>query len=125
VEIGDKQMAKDSKKPFTFPAPDGFSLPDGTEPGEPFQSTVTIQENDDGTLELLELDGLPVEAPEAEPADAGEDDNEDPDGSDDSPSAPMSAGTAPIPPKKRVPMPFSKVAKSKFLKAMAMAKANK
>ena len=100
-------MAKEPK-PVTFKQPAGFSLPDGVQPGEPFQAMATIQQDPDGNIELLELDGLPIDSSLTAPppdADADEEEDEDGDdvpGADDSAAAPAAAAGGPPPaPKKR------------------------
>lgn len=41
-------------------------MPDQTEPGESFDAVATISVGEDGTAQLLALDGLPVEGGEEE-----------------------------------------------------------
>lgn len=52
--------------PIEFKLPDGFQVPDQTEPGQSFDAVATISVGDDGTAQLLALDGLPVEGGEEE-----------------------------------------------------------
>jgi len=52
--------------PIEFQLPDGFQVPDQTEPGQSFDAVATISVGDDGTAQLLALDGLPVEGGEEE-----------------------------------------------------------
>jgi hypothetical protein len=52
--------------PIEFQLPDGFQIPDQTEPGQSFDAVATISVGDDGKAQLLALDGLPVEGGEAE-----------------------------------------------------------
>jgi hypothetical protein len=52
--------------PIEFELPDGFQVPDQTEPGQSFDAVATISVGDDGTAQLLALDGLPVEGGEEE-----------------------------------------------------------
>jgi hypothetical protein len=54
--------------PIEFDLPDGFQIPDDTEPGESFDAMATISVGDDGKAQLLALDGLPVEGGEEEAA---------------------------------------------------------
>jgi hypothetical protein len=52
--------------PIEFQLPEGFQVPDQTEPGESFDAVATISVGEDGTAQLLALDGLPVEGGEEE-----------------------------------------------------------
>lgn len=52
--------------PIEFKLPEGFQVPDQTEPGQSFDAVATISVGEDGTAQLLALDGLPVEGGEAE-----------------------------------------------------------
>lgn len=54
--------------PIEFDLPDGFQVPDDTEPGESFDAVATLSVGDDGKAKLLALDGLPVEGGEEEAA---------------------------------------------------------
>jgi hypothetical protein len=54
--------------PIEFELPAGFQVPDQTEPGESFDAVATISVAQDGTAQLLALDGLPVEGGEEEMA---------------------------------------------------------
>jgi hypothetical protein len=54
--------------PIEFELPSGFQVPDQTEPGESFDAVATISVGEDGTAQLLALDGLPVEGGEEEMA---------------------------------------------------------
>ena len=45
---------------ISFPMPDGFALPEGTEPGAEFESVASLVDNGDGTLSLVSLDGSPI-----------------------------------------------------------------
>ena len=45
--------------------PQGFELPEGAKPGQPFEVVATLELNEDGSAELEALDGIPVE-PETE-----------------------------------------------------------
>jgi len=51
-----------------FPIPDGFTLPEGTKTGEPFQALGTFRVKSTGSMCLLAVDDSPVssgESPEA------------------------------------------------------------
>lgn len=73
VAIGDKMSKPVENESATFKAPEGFTLPDGTKPGDPFPASVTLKQNDDGTLQVLEVEGMPVAAePETPEEDAAE-----------------------------------------------------
>lgn len=50
--------------PIEFDLPEGFQVPDQTEPGQSFDAVATISVGDDGKAQLLALDGLPVEGGE-------------------------------------------------------------
>lgn len=108
-------MAKKSEKNFTFPAPEGFALPDGTQPGEPFQVMAVAQQNDDGSLQLVEFDGLPV-GPTPEPAPDDDESDEDDESGDESSDTASSPGAIATPAPKRVPKPMSKIVRAKFMK---------
>lgn len=54
--------------PIEFDLPEGFQVPDNTEPGESFDAVATISVGEDGKAQLLALDGLPVEGGEEEAA---------------------------------------------------------
>jgi hypothetical protein len=54
--------------PVEFDLPQGFQVPDDTEPGESFDAVATISIGEDGKAQLLALDGLPVEGGEEEMA---------------------------------------------------------
>ena len=54
--------------PVEFDLPDGFQIPDDTEPGESFDAVATLSVGEDGKAQLLALDGLPVEGGEEEAA---------------------------------------------------------
>jgi hypothetical protein len=43
-----------------FPVPDGFTPPQGTQTGEPFQALGTFRMKSDDTMCLLAVDGSPV-----------------------------------------------------------------
>lgn len=47
--------------------PQGFELPEGAKPGQPFEVVATLELYEDGTAELEALDGIPVETEEPEP----------------------------------------------------------
>lgn len=101
--------------PVTFPAPEGFSLPDGVNPGDTFQDTASFKQNDDGTLTLIEIDGLPVtNAPESDADEASED--EPPDDDDAAPPP------APAKKKKSKPMALADVIAGRFAKSRGSAK---
>ena len=38
--------------------PDGFQMPEGAKPGEPFEVTATLVSHDGGSAELMALDGV-------------------------------------------------------------------
>lgn len=48
--------------------PQGFELPEGAKPGQPFEVVATLELYEDGTAELEALDGIPVESEAAETA---------------------------------------------------------
>jgi hypothetical protein len=52
--------------PIEFALPEGFQVPDQTEPGQSFDAVATISVGEDGKAQLLALDGLPVEGGEEE-----------------------------------------------------------
>jgi hypothetical protein len=52
--------------PIEFKLPEGFQVPDQTEPGQSFDAVATVSVGEDGTAQLLALDGLPVEGGEEE-----------------------------------------------------------
>ena len=54
--------------PVEFDLPQGFQVPDNTEPGESFDAVATLSVGEDGKAQLLALDGLPVEGGEEEMA---------------------------------------------------------
>lgn len=54
--------------PVEFDLPEGFQVPDDTEPGESFDAVATLSVGEDGKAQLLALDGLPVEGGEEETA---------------------------------------------------------
>lgn len=54
--------------PIEFALPEGFQVPDQTEPGQSFDAVATISVGEDGKAQLLALDGLPVEGGEEETA---------------------------------------------------------
>jgi hypothetical protein len=47
-----------------FPVPDGFTPPEGTQTGEPFQALGTFRVKSDGSMCLLAVDGSPVSSGE-------------------------------------------------------------
>ncbi len=70
-----------------FPVPDGFTPPEGTQTGEPFQSLGTFRLKSDGTMCLLAVDGSPVTS-------GGGDQDQDQGGAEQPPEA-APAGAAP------------------------------
>lgn len=50
-------------KELNFPAPEGFTPPEGTGSGEQFQVMATVALGDDGMLSLTEIDGAPISLP--------------------------------------------------------------
>ena len=46
---------------LTFPLPDGFEMPPDAEVGGQFQAVGTFQDNGDGTLSLVQIDGSDME----------------------------------------------------------------
>jgi hypothetical protein len=48
--------------------PQGFELPEGAKPGQPFEVVATLELNEDGSAELEALDGIPVESETEETA---------------------------------------------------------
>jgi len=46
---------------MNFKAPNGLEVPEGTKAGDRFQVLATLELNEDGSLYLCEVDGLPVE----------------------------------------------------------------
>jgi|694.fasta_scaffold51929_5 hypothetical protein len=59
------------KSSFSFPAPKGFSAPEDSKPGQPFEVMATVVMAEDGSLTLNAVDGVPVtEAPEPEDTEA-------------------------------------------------------
>jgi hypothetical protein len=51
-----------------FPLPEGFTPPEGTQTGTPFQALGTFRVKSDGSMCLLAVDGSPVTSGEAAPA---------------------------------------------------------
>jgi hypothetical protein len=47
-------------KELSFPSPEGFSAPEDSKPGEPFEVMATLTMGDGGTLTLNAIDGAPV-----------------------------------------------------------------
>lgn len=41
--------------------PTGYELPDGAKPGEPFEVVATLVASDDGTFDLVAVDGMEIE----------------------------------------------------------------
>jgi hypothetical protein len=59
------------KNSISFPAPKGFSAPEDSKPGQPFEVMATVVMAEDGSLTLNAVDGVPVtEAPEPEDTEA-------------------------------------------------------
>lgn len=46
--------------------PQGFTPPENARPGEPFEAVATIKANEDGSFELLAIDGAEVGGGEEE-----------------------------------------------------------
>jgi hypothetical protein len=53
-------------KELSFNAPEGFSAPEDSKPGEPFEVMATLTMGDSGMLTLNAIDGAPI-AMDAEP----------------------------------------------------------
>ena len=49
-----------------FPIPDGFEMPPDADVGGEFQAVGTFQDNGDGTLTLIQIDGADIEGYEME-----------------------------------------------------------
>jgi len=47
--------------------PDGFELPENAQPGEPFEVVATLELEEDGSFQLVAIDG--VELPDSEKED--------------------------------------------------------
>lgn len=60
------------KKSISFPAPEGFSAPEDSKPGQPFEVMATVVMADDGSLTLNAVDGVPVAAEESSVEAGGE-----------------------------------------------------
>ena len=45
---------------ISIPIPDGFAVPEGSEPGAEFEAVASLIDNGDGTLSLVSLDGSPI-----------------------------------------------------------------
>jgi hypothetical protein len=50
------------KNSISFPSPEGFSAPEDSKPGQPFEVMATVVMADDGNLTLNAVDGVPVAA---------------------------------------------------------------
>jgi hypothetical protein len=48
------------KSSISFPAPNGFSAPEDSKPGQPFEVMATVVMGGDGLLTLSAVDGVPV-----------------------------------------------------------------
>lgn len=48
------------KNSISFPSPKGFSAPEDSKPGQPFEVMATVVMADDGSLTLNAVDGVPV-----------------------------------------------------------------
>lgn len=47
--------------------PEGFEIPDDVQPGEPFEVVATLEVSDDGSFELVAIDGVELsDEPEKE-----------------------------------------------------------
>ncbi len=74
---GPMDEAEDSGLPEFMP-PQGFEVPEGTKPGDEFQSVASLKVDEDGKLCLLSLDGAEFAgAKEEESEDAGDEQAED------------------------------------------------
>ena len=51
---------------MTITLPKGYELPEGAKPGEPFDAVASILLNEDGTFTLSAIDGMELDAEEAE-----------------------------------------------------------
>lgn len=40
--------------------PEGYVMPESARPGESFEAVATLKPNDDGSFELVALDGMPL-----------------------------------------------------------------
>ena len=53
-----------------FKLPEGFTVPDNTNPGDTFEALVTLKLGDDGTATPTAIDGIPIkDEPTAPPSD--------------------------------------------------------
>lgn len=57
---------------LTFTLPDGFEMPPDAEVGGQFQAVGTFQDNGDGTLTLVQIDGSDIEMMEMGEKEEGE-----------------------------------------------------
>lgn len=60
-----------------IPMPAGFEAPKGTEPGAAFDAVASIAIAEDGMLEILSLDGAPLDAKPKKPSKGEEPDTDD------------------------------------------------
>lgn len=61
-----------------FSLPEGFNTPQDVEPGSTFDAVASLKLEEDGSVELVSLDGVPVgddKEEESDKAEAGESDN--------------------------------------------------
>jgi len=66
VEVAAVEVGPEAAYP-EFDAPEGFEVPEGSEPGADFQAVATVRQKADGRLCLVSLDGAEFAAVAAEP----------------------------------------------------------
>lgn len=57
---------------LSFRAPEGFSAPEDSKPGQPFEVMATLTMGEDGMLALNAIDGAPISMDEAPEDEMGE-----------------------------------------------------
>lgn len=77
VNVGNENKT-DMENSIEFKAPEGLEIPEGTKPGDTFESMATLMLGEEGELYLKELDGIPVSSLEEQKEETEEsDDSED------------------------------------------------